>query len=291
MIPEIDYLKAENLPQALEALAASKEKARLLAGGTDILPGFHIRSKRFRDVRLLIDISHLPELTSIVQKEDGLHIGAATTFTSIVKHPIIKEHYPLLAQASAQIGSVQIRNRATIAGNFVNNAPCADSVPPLLIYDAQIIVRSVNGQRRLPLGDFLLKPYRTQLAADEVVTEIILPHLNGAYRGEFYKLGRRRGVAISRITLAVLLKMQSSVIDELRLAAGAITPIGKRFPELEALAKGQKTTPDFLKELSIRLGEQILQVTGLRWSSPYKLPVVQQAFYNVLRKLSETARE
>ncbi len=287
MIPEIDYFKPENLEQALQTLASDEGKTRLLAGGTDIIPGFHINSKRFREVRRLVDISGLPELTAIEFQEDGLHIGAAATFSSIVKNPLIRERYPLLVESSRQIGSVQIRNRATIAGNFINNAPCADSVPPLLIYDAQIVVRSLDTQRRLPLADFLLRPYRTQLNANEMVTEIILPEISQEYQGEFYKLGRRRGVAISRITLAVLLKMRDDVIDDIRIAAGAITPIGKRFPDLEAMAIGQKADPDFLKELAVRLGKDILEITGLRWSSAYKLPVVQQAFYVMLRRLGK----
>ncbi len=286
MIPEIDYFKPENLTQALEAIAKDEVKARLLAGGTDIIPGFHINSRRFRDVRLLVDISGLQELKTITLQDDGLHIGAAATFTSIVKNPTIREKYPLLVQSASQIGSVQIRNRATIAGNFVNNAPCADSVPPLLVYDAAIVVQSLQNKRRLLLSDFLLKPYRTQLNSNEIVTEIILPETPDGYYGDFYKLGRRRGVAISRITLSVLLKMNGNVFEDIRIAAGAITPIGKRFPELEKQAKGQRADTDFLKELAVTLGEQILEITGLRWSSAYKLPVVQQTFYGMLQKLS-----
>ena len=285
MIPEIEYLRPKNLPEALQMLAESNGTARIIAGGTDILPGFHINSRRFRDIRTLVDISTLPELTNIRKESDGLHIGGAVPFTDIVKHPVVREHYSLLADASAQIGSIQIRNRATIAGNFVNNAPCADSVPPLLVYDAQITVRSATGERRMPLGDFLLKPYRTQLKPEEIVTDIFLPSVPEGFRGEFYKLGRRRGVAISRITLAVLVKMDEHTIADIRIASGAVTPIGARFPELEEIARGKIAEADFLKELAIQLGEQILQRTGLRWSSAYKLPVVQQVFYQLLRRV------
>ena len=287
MIPEIEYIRPNNLQEALQALSENGETARVIAGGTDIIPGFHINSRRFRDIKALVDISTLPEVTAIRQETEGLHIGGAATFTEIVKHPVIREKYPLLADAAAQIGSVQIRNRATIAGNFVNNAPCADSVPPLLVYEAQITVRSVTGERQMPLGDFLVKPYSTQLQPEEIVTDIFLPPIPEGYHGEFYKLGRRRGVAISRITLAVLAKMQQGVIEDIRIASGAVTPIGARFPELEKMARGRPAEPDFLKELAIQLGEQILQRTGLRWSSAYKLPVVQQVFYQLLRRVCQ----
>jgi CO/xanthine dehydrogenase FAD-binding subunit len=287
MIPEIQYIKPTSLNEVLQALANYGNEARLLAGGTDIIPGFHIHSRRFRDVRTLIDISGLPELTTIEEREGALHIGAATTFSSLMRHPLVQKNYPLLARSAAQIGSVQIRNRATVAGNFVNNAPCADSVPPLLVYDARIVVQSKTESKELPLQDFLLKPYRTQLRADEIVEKIILPPLPKGMRGDFYKLGRRRSVAISRITLAVLAHMQDGIIREIRIASGAVTPIGKRFPQLEKMATGQKADSDFLKELAIKLGEEVLNVTGLRWSTAYKLPVLQQTFYQTLKRICQ----
>ncbi len=285
MIPEIQYIKPKDFNEVLQALSDYGNEARLLAGGTDIIPGFHINSRRFRDVRTLIDISGLPELTAIEKRDGAVHIGAAATFSALAKHPLVQTHYPLLARAATQIGSVQIRNRATVAGNFVNNAPCADSVPPLLVYDARIVLQSKTESKELPLQDFLLKPYRTQLQADEIVKEIILPVPSPALRGEFYKLGRRRSVAISRITLAVLLQTEAEIIKEIRIASGAVTPIGKRFPQLERMATGQKADSDFLKELAIKLGEEVLKVTGLRWSTAYKLPVLQQTFYQMLKRL------
>ncbi len=285
MIPEIGYIRPRNLHEALEALGASRETVRVIAGGTDIIPGFHINSRRFRDIQTLVDISGLPDLTFVNLENDGLHIGGAVTFTDIVKNPLIREKYPLLAQAASQVGSVQIRNRATIVGNFVNNAPCADSVPPLLVYDAVIKIQSTRSEKTLPLEDFLLKPYKTQLQPDEIVSEIVLPPLKKEYRGEFYKLGRRRSVAISRITLAVLVKLEDLVIEDIRIASGAVTPIGMRFRELEEFSKGKTAEIDFLKELSVKLGEEIMKITGLRWSSAYKLPVVQQMFYLLLRRV------
>ncbi len=286
MIPEINYLRPQNLPEALQALAEHRESARLIAGGTDVIPGFQINSRRFRDVKTLIDIHQLPELSRIEESKDGLHIGGAVTFTQLIRNSLAQQKYPLLVHAASEIGSVQIRNRATITGNFVNNAPCADSVPPLLVYDARITIQSSSGKREMPLRDFLIQPYRTRLQPDEIVTEIFLPSLPQGWTGEFYKLGRRRGVAISRITLAVLVKMRKQIIEDIRIASGAVTPIGMRFPELEKMARGKSAESDFLKELAVALGEKVLQVTGLRWSSPYKLPVLQQMFYQLLRRVS-----
>lgn len=286
MIPEINYIRPRNLSEALEVYGQDPAGSRLIAGGTDILPGFQIGSRRFRDVKTLIDIHSLPELSRIRETDEGFSIGGAVTFTQIMRDGTVRQHFPLLVQAASTLGSVQIRNRASLTGNFVNNAPCADSVPPLLVYDARLRILSADEKREISLADFLLGPYRTQLRPGEIVSEILLPKPPEGYHGKFYKLGRRRGVAISRITLAVLIRTAFGKIDDIRIASGAVTPIGKRFPKLEALARGKPADPDFLKELAARLGEQIIEVTGLRWSSAYKLPVVQQMFYQLLREIN-----
>ncbi|MDW7680069.1 MAG: FAD binding domain-containing protein, partial [bacterium] len=219
---------------------------------------------------------------------DGIVIGSAASFSEILKNELINHHFPLLSTAASRVGSVQIRNRATIGGNFVNNAPCADSVPSLLVYDAEIRIRSVEAERAVSLANFLLKPYQTQLRSDEVVTQIRLPFLSEIYLGGFYKLGRRRGVAISRITLAVLMKLVESKIDDIRIASGAVTPIGKRFVSLEQFARGKTVSDHLYRELARMLGNEILDATGLRWSSAYKLPVIQQMFYQQLQHIYQT---
>ena len=281
-----DLLISKDIGEVLDILAGEKEKAAPIAGGTDIIPGFHQEANRFAGLRTLIDINQIPDLKKIRITNSGASIGAAVTFADILGHQKLATHYPLLAKAASTIGSVQIRNRATIAGNFVNNAPCADSVPPLLVYDARIRIRSRNKERELSLSEFLLKPYRTQLQPDELVTEILLPVAPRGYRGDFYKLGRRRGVAISRITLSVLLQIRSDRVNDMRLASGAVTPIGKRFYDLESASAGKKISPESLKTISIEFGKAILQETGWRWSSPYKLPVTQQMVYQILQKLT-----
>jgi CO/xanthine dehydrogenase FAD-binding subunit len=287
MIQKIEFMQPKNLRETVELLDKHQKegKARLIAGGTDIVPGFQQEASRFKDIKLLIDIHGLKELKIIKRENNHVIIGAGVTFSQLIKNPLIKELFPLLAKAAGSIGSVQIRNRATITGNFVNNAPCADSVPPLLVYDAEIQIESSNKKRKVSLDDFLLKPYKTQLQPEEIVTRVVLPVPGNYNRGDFYKLGRRRGVAISRISLALLVDIQDSVIRDIRIASGAVTPIGKRFKQLEKMAQGKKVTSDLFKQLAQELGQQILDITGLRWSTAYKLPVVQQTFYQLLENL------
>jgi carbon-monoxide dehydrogenase medium subunit/xanthine dehydrogenase FAD-binding subunit len=291
MIPNISYIRPLSLSGALETLSRSTGEIKALAGGTDIIPGLQQNSARFREIKCVVDISGLPELSGIRLQDDRLQIGAAVTFSLIKSDQLIRRHFPLLCEMSGKIGSEQIRNRATIGGNFINNAPCADSVPVLLVYNAAVHLRSWNAQREMPLEEFLLKPYSTRLQPQELVTHISLPLLPQSFKGEFYKLGRRRAVNISRISLAMLLDQHEQTIRELRLAGGAVTPIGQRFHEIEMQAAGQNINDRRLREIAIQTGAQALEITGLRWSSEYKLPVLQQVFYQILYRLCDLRPE
>jgi carbon-monoxide dehydrogenase medium subunit/xanthine dehydrogenase FAD-binding subunit len=281
MIPNVIFHSPKSIEEAIEILSKESDSA-ILAGGTDIIPGFQQESKRFAGIKSIIDINKISELREIREAGNQIEIGASVTFSQICQNQILKKHLPILVQAASTVGSVQIRNRATIGGNFINNAPCADSVPPLLVYEASIIIRSQSGQRQVPLEQFLLEPYFTQLQKGEIVTKILIPKMGENYSGFSYKLGRRRAVAISRISLAVLFRTNHSAFEDFRIASGAITPIGKRFHSIEEYAAGKSTDETSLKKLSIKLGEEILSATGLRWSSAYKLPVVQRVFYNLI---------
>jgi CO/xanthine dehydrogenase FAD-binding subunit len=285
MIQKFNYVAPGSLYTALKILSENKNKAKILAGGTDIIPGFHIESRRFADTELLIDIKKIRGLDLIKEFDDFVEIGACVTFSQIEESEIIKNYFPLLWKAATTVGSVQIRNRATVVGNFVNNAPCADSVPPLLVYDAKIEIQSLEKKREISLQKFLIKPYVTALKKNEIVTKIIIPKPDSNFKGDFYKLGRRRAVAISRISLAVLMKRLNGSINEIRIASGAVTPIGVRLYDLEKFARGKKADSETFKELSILLGKKVLEITGLRWSSEYKLPVLQQVFYQLLEKV------
>jgi len=287
MMPSVEILIPKNLDEALGILSNQNRNLRIIAGGTDVVTGLKQESNRFINTEVLVDINRIAELKGIEQRNGRISIGAASTFTEIFKNRIIESELPILKKAVATIGSLQIRNRATIAGNFVNNAPCADTVPALLVYNATLEIESINSKREISLQEFLQGPYKTQLKRDEIVTRINVPVPPKNFVGDFYKLGRRQAVAISRITLAVLMGLKEKKINEIRIASGAVTPIGIRFPELEKFAKDNEVSDNFLKSLASKMGEEIIKSTGLRWSSEYKLPVVQQIFYQMLNGISK----
>lgn len=275
----------KTLDEVIILLSNTNSNTKILAGGTDLVVGKIQGSKRFVETETLIDINKIDELHRIELVDNKIIIGAASTFSEIEKNELVDKYLPILKKAVSTIGSLQIRNRATIAGNFVNNAPCADSVPALLVYDAELELVSSNGKRNISLQNFLDAPYKTQLQKNEIVSKIIIPIPNKNLIGDFFKLGRRRAVAISRITFAILCEIEKNTFKEIKIASGAVTPIGKRFYDLENITKGKKIEKDLLINLSQKLGEEILNITGLRWSSAYKLPVVQQMFYQLLNNI------
>lgn len=283
MIPKLKILIPKTIEEACGFLNGADGNIRIIAGGTDIIPGFHIDSPRFKNIETLIDINHVNELKTVEINSDEISIGAAITFSEIISNQKLYEYCQLLIKASKTIGSRQIRNRATLTGNFINNAPCADSVAPLLIYDALVKIKSQISERVIKLEELLLKPYKTQLQADEIVTKIIIKIPSSKMSGDFYKLGRRRAVAISRISLAVLMEVENKIITQMRIASGAVTPIGIRLRDIEEFAKGKIICNKTFKDISILLGEKILEISGLRWSSEYKIPVVQQMCYQMLK--------
>jgi len=285
MIPVKEILIPKSVDEICRLLQNNNGTSKIIAGGTDIIPGFHIESPRFTNIERLIDINNIKELKSISIDNDVISIGSAVTFSEIISNQLLNEKLPLLVKASKTIGSTQIRNRATLSGNFINNAPCADSVAPLLVYDAEIRVKSFTSEKIMKLQDFLVKPYGTRLKPDELVTQILVPIPSEKLKGDFYKLGRRRAVSISRISLAVLLDLSEGIINELRIASGAVTPIGTRFFDVEQFAKGKVLNDESMKEIAIRLGERILDTSGVRWSSEYKISVVQQMCYQLLKKV------
>jgi len=285
MIPVKEILLPRSIDEVCRLLHNNNGSSKIIAGGTDILPGFHIESPRFKNIERLIDINNVKELKSVSVDNDVISIGSAITFSEIISNQILNENLPLLVKASKTIGSTQIRNRATLGGNFINNAPCADSVAPLLVYDAEIKIKSYNSEKVMKLQDFLVKPYGTRLNSDEVVTHIMIPLPSKKYVGDFYKLGRRRAVTISRISLAYLIESVNGIINDLKIASGAVTPIGTRFYDVEQFAKGKILNDDSIKEIAIKLGEQILDVSGIRWSSEYKIPVVQHVCYQLFKEI------
>lgn len=271
-----------DLEHALSLLA--QEGAQALAGGTDVLVQARLKTTPVR----LVNISGLRELRGITGEGDGVSIGAGTCFADLVAHPRLSRDYPLLVTACRTVGSLQLRNRATVGGNIVNAAPCADSVPPLMIYQADVELRSAAERRRVPLAAFITGGYRTQLRPGELLTRIILPPPpKGELRPFYLQLGRRTAVNITRQSLTALFRLDASGrIDLCRLVDGAVLGQPQRLTAVEQALLGHPPTPAVIDRAAAALEALVTQAIGGRWSAPYKIPVYLDMFRQVMSELA-----
>ena len=222
------YLRPESLDELLTLLHTHGAGARLLAGGTDLLvrmrkgPAF---TQGFGDAAgtpiVLIDLKRVGELRADVTEREGhLRIGARAVMTDVIGHRQVREHFPALVEAAQVVGSVQIRNRATLAGNLCNASPAADTAPALLAYGASLNLAGANGSRQMPLDEFFAGPGRTVLAPGEIVASIDLPLPTERTGGAFGRLARRRGVDLAIVNLCCVVRESG----DLRFAFGAVGP-------------------------------------------------------------------
>jgi CO/xanthine dehydrogenase FAD-binding subunit len=221
------YARPLNLDETLR-LAAEPE-ARILAGGTDIFPA----AREGLLQGLFIDVTRLDALRGVSIADGEIRIGAATTWSDLVRAEL-PPAFDALKIAAREIGAVQIQNRATIAGNLCNASPAADGVPPLLALDADVELASLRGVRRMPLAAFLTGNRRTLLARDEVMTAIVAPMPATTARSTFLKLGARRYLVISIAMVAVLLDISDDKIDAAAVAVGACSAVAQRLPAIES---------------------------------------------------------
>ncbi|MBN1949205.1 MAG: molybdopterin-dependent oxidoreductase [Candidatus Cloacimonetes bacterium] len=267
-LPEIHIESAETISEALQILRDGKY--RILAGGTDLL----IDLRKKIQPQYLLNIGRINELRDIKKTRQELIIGGGVTFSGLLRDQNIINLFPVLHQACTQIGSLQIRNRATIGGNIVNAAPCADSVPPLILYDASITLTSPSGSRVLRVDEFLERSYRTKILPDEILTAISLPLPRQEYRHFYYQLGRRQAVNITRLSLSGIACFDDQgLIHECRLVDGALFPKPRRLLEIENLLHNSFPTPALIGEIEYILDAIIEKEIGKRWSVAYKKPV------------------
>lgn len=224
------YVKPETLDQALAHL--SQHAYRVLAGGTDVYPG---ASQSLAGP--ILDIAGLPALRGMSFAEDGLRIGACTTWAEIAETSLPPACHAL-QQAARQVGGRQIQNVGTIGGNLCNASPAADGVPPLLALDAEVELSSLDGVRRLPLSQFLTGPRQTQRKGDELLTALCIPA--DALRGtsSFEKLGARAHLVISIAMVAARVELDAGRIAAVALAVGSCSAVAQRLSALETRLNG-----------------------------------------------------
>ncbi|HEX6817364.1 MAG TPA: FAD binding domain-containing protein [Ktedonobacterales bacterium] len=219
------YLQPTSLNEALDLLAQHVGRARVIAGGTDVIVEL---SRGVKPTETLIDISRIDALRGIREEDGELRLGALTTHNDVLASPLCRDYGLPLVQACAEVGAPQIRTRATVAGNLLTASPANDTIPPLLALGASVVLTSRAGERVVPLAAFFPSFRRTALRPDELLREIRVPKMAVGTRGLFIKLGLRRAQAISVVDLAIIVELETDAsaasVRSARIALGSLAP-------------------------------------------------------------------
>jgi CO/xanthine dehydrogenase FAD-binding subunit len=245
-IPNFILHRPETLEEALKLLS-ELEGSRPIAGGTDLLIGLREGDCKAKH---LVDLGLAKELRYIREDEGMIRIGSTTTLAQVVESRLINAKAPVLSEASSLVGSVQIRNLATIGGNLCNASPGADTAPPLLVLGAEVTIASRNGSKSMTLSELFAGPNRAKLASGELLTEIYFPVTPAGSGASFQKLGRRKGCTLSLINAAAYLEMNGEACREARVAFGACAPTPMRVLDAEVLLRGVKLDIKAIEDVS-----------------------------------------
>ncbi len=277
------FYTPRSIEEALKYLNDKGEGCKIIAGGTDLIPAL-----RREDIRpnFIMNILEIEELRGIKEIDNGVRIGPTTTFTEIIESDFLSLNFPSLVRSAASVGSPQIRNRGTIGGNIANASPAADVLPVVLAYDGELELQSMAGKRIVSLSEGIEGPYRIRFNLDEMLTGIIIRRPKPGTRSFFEKLGRRNAMARARMNLTILIRLSDrGEVSEIKIVPGAVMPVSRRMRETEEILLGENPTPSLIESASEKLIEEVLKVTGIRWSTEYKIPVLKNMFKRIMEEL------
>lgn len=279
-----NYKIPANLTEALDLLHSHREKARIVAGGTDVLLELQ---QGIKQTSTLIDITGLSELKYVRLENGILHLGALTTHNDILRSQECREYAFPLFQACLEVGAPQIRTRGTLAGNVVTASPANDTITPLMALDAEIVLLSRNGERIIPLRDFYLGVRRTLCQPDELVREIRLPALAANQHSLFIKSGLRRAQAISILNIAFVLTFEDDErINDAKITLGCLAPTIVHASQAEAYLKGKQLDAANCNEAGKLACKDVRPIDDVRATASYRLTTLATLVSHGLQSLA-----
>jgi CO/xanthine dehydrogenase FAD-binding subunit len=274
--------------QAVVSLLAAEPGAWLpICGGTDVMVQYAAGKL---PARKLVSIWNLPELRSIEALPDEIRIGAGCTYTDLRQHELVQREFSLLARAAAWTGGIANQNRGTIGGNIVNASPAADSLPALLAYDAELVLVSVRGERRVPYRDFHTGYKKTKLAQDELIRAICLARRFSGHLAYARKVGARNAQAISKVCIAALGRRVGGVVEDVHIALGSVAPVPIRLAETERLVAGKPIDAALLVLAKKKATAEIQPIDDIRSTSRYRAAVAGNLVTEFLEQLNAGER-
>jgi CO/xanthine dehydrogenase FAD-binding subunit len=265
------YWRPASLAECLAGLSAFDPAASFIAGGTDLM----VRHEHRLSELSLVDLSATPELSGISDCGDYLRVGATTSWSEIRRSELLARWAPLLPVAAAEVGGIQIQNRATIGGNIVNASPAADGLPVLYAYAATVVIASEAEVRQFPIAEFILAPGKTRLAPGALLTEIRVPkqQADGRLISFFEKVGSRKAQTIAKGSVAFHGWLKNGRLFDVRIALGSVAPTIVRATEAERLLE-RACTPDAVREAAELVSAAAKPIDDIRSTADYRRALV-----------------
>lgn len=287
------YHTVTTLEEAIQLLAQYQDRARIVAGATDLL--IEIERGVRKGIEALVDITRVPDFAGLTLDDEGLiHLGPLVTHNQCVASKLMVDHALPLAQACWEVGAPQIRNRATVAGNLITASPANDTITPLLALNAVVTLASTRGQRQVSLHDFYTGVRRTVMRPDELLVDIAFPALKATERGMFIKLALRRAQAISVVDTAVIVAFDETdgppladrPLTGARIALGSVAPTIVRAAEAEAFLAGQQLTPEVMAQAGALAQQAARPIDDVRGPADYRTEMVRVTVIRALRAIA-----
>jgi CO/xanthine dehydrogenase FAD-binding subunit len=292
---DFELIAPGKLQAVAQLIADEPGKWLPIAGGTDIMVQYAAGKL---PARKLVSVWNLPELRSIEISPDEITIGAACTYTQLREHKIIASEFPMLVSAARWTGGIANQNRGTLGGNIVNASPAADSLPALLAYEAELILVSIRGERRVPYIGFHTAYKKMKLAPDELIRAIHLTRQFSGYLHYARKVGARNAQAISKVNIAALGRLREQnganpaahAIDDIRIAVGSVAPVPLRLTEVEQIVTGKIIEPDLMQSARKTAAVAIHPIDDIRSTARYRMAVTANLVAEFLQQLRDRGK-
>jgi carbon-monoxide dehydrogenase medium subunit len=280
-LPDFEYFAPDSLPEACELLAKFNSRARVIAGGTDLL----VKMKHeLISPEVLISLKNLGQFADISYEEGkGVVIGAGATHNMLTNSPILQEKYLSVCEAAHHMANNQVRNRGTVGGNIVNAVPSADLPPILIALGAVVRIVGTGGERQLPLEEFFVGPGKTVIGQDEILTDITIPD-QSMTGSTYFKFALRRSGALAVVGVAGAVEMEGNVCKDIRIVLGAVGPVPMRTYKAEEMLKGKAVTDELLEQVGQCAAGESKPISDIRGSEEYRRDMVRVFTKRVLRK-------
>ena len=287
-LPAFDYVKVSSLEEASKLAAEKGDKAVLMAGGTDVILLIH---EKAIPADTVIDIKGIPGLDEIKYVEgEGMRIGALVKLYDIQNSDIVKEKMPALSDASRYVASPQIRRKGTMVGNICNASPSADTASILVAMNAVVKVYNAEGEKDIPIDEFVQGVKKTALVPGDIVTGIFIPELNKGEGSAYFKHSVRKAMDLAIIGVGAKIKMDGDKIADARVCMGgvAITPL--RAKNAEQILIGNEITDELLEKAGVAASQECSPISDVRASAEYRTDMVRVYTKRAVRKAVETMK-